>query len=239
MFVDPDTLAHDLDRLEGIEKGTIRLVSQALYEFRETAQDIFRTERDLPGDIGEDITREALDRLGVSKIDVRLFGKVDYKRARYVFNRDYAVRQALFIDSKAEKISGQRTLTIQMAQTSMCIRQIRQGKPVEMVGSLPAVINSETGIGKLLTTTVFVKYNYEALPDENRLFNIVAAVIPNGMLQDRYNPSAHDTIWLVGRNAPSRGERFRVRLAFNRLKRKANWRVQTIPMPPQPLQWAD
>lgn len=235
MFVDPDTLS--LDTLEAIEKATIRLVTQALYEFRETAQEIFRRERDLPGDIGEDITREALDRIGVSKIDVRLFGKIDYKRARYIFNRDYAVRQALFVDSKAEKIEGQDTVTIQVAQTSMLIRHVRQRKKVEVPGKLPTVINTE--IGKLLTTTVFVKYNYEALPEENKLLNVTVAVLPNGMLQDRYNPTALDTIWRAGRDAPTRGEKFRVRLVFDSLKQKANWRVQVIPMLPQPFTWDD
>lgn len=235
MFVDPDTLSSDT--LEGIEKGTMRLATQALYEFRETAQEIFRREKDLPGDIGEDITREALDRIGVSKIDVRLFGKVDYKRARYVFNRDYAVRQALFIDSKAEKIAGQSTVTIQVAQTSMYIRQIRRRREVMVPGKLPPIINTE--IGKFLTTTIFVKYNYEVLPEENRLVNILVAALPNGMLQDRYNPTALDTIWRAGRDAPTRGEKFRVRLVFDLLKKKTNWRVQLIPMPPQPFEWAD
>jgi hypothetical protein len=237
MFLDPNTLSSNLDRLEGIEKGTIRLVSQALHDFRDTALEIFRREKDLPGDIGEDITREALDRIGVSRIDVRLFGKVDYKRARYVFNRDYAVRQALFVDSKAEKIEGEATVTIQVAQTSMRIRHIRGGKAMDVAGGLPTVISVETG--KLLTTTVFVKYNYKALPDENRLVNIIAAIVPNGMLQERYNPDANETIWRAGRNAPTRGEKFRVRLVFDQLKRKTRWRVQTIPMSPKPFQWEE
>lgn len=54
------------------------------------------------------------------------------------------------------------------------------------------------------------------------------AVIPNGLLQDTYNPSAGVSIWLAGRNAPSLGEDFRVRLAFAKLREKAAWRVQTI-----------
>lgn len=110
VFTDPDDLADDLNLLEGIEKGSLRLVTQAVYDFRATAAEIFRREKDLAADIGEDITREALDRMGVSKIEVRLFGKMDYKRARYVFNRDYAIRQALFVDSKAEKEGATATL---------------------------------------------------------------------------------------------------------------------------------
>lgn len=237
MFIDPDSLAQDLDRLEGIEKASVRLVTQALADFRGTAAEIFRREKDLAADIGEDITREALDRIGVSKIDVRLFGKIDYKRARYVFNKEYAVRQALFIDSKAEKLEGQATATLQTAQTSMKIRHIRSRKEVDVPGKLPTVVQTEAG--KCLITTIFVKYNYKELKEENKLVSITVAALPNGMLQDRYNPNPLDTIWRAGRDAPTRGEAFRVRLVFELLKSKANWRVQKIPMFPEPLVWDD
>ena len=64
-----------------------------------------------------------MDRMGTSVIPVRLFGKIDYKRARYVFHPEHSIRQALFVDSKAEKTEGARTITIQTAQTSMRIKQ--------------------------------------------------------------------------------------------------------------------
>jgi hypothetical protein len=219
MLIDPDDLAQDLDRLEAIEK----------------AIDIFQHERDLVQDIGEDLTREALDRMGVSKIDERLFGKTDYKRARYVFHPDYAMRQALFVDSKAEKVEGQRTATLQTTQTSLRIRQIRAGQPTDEPGKLPQVW--QTAKGKYLTTTIFVKYNYRETDEEYRLDNIVICALPNRMLQDRYNPTATDTIRLAGRNAPTLGEDFRVRLAFGLLKSKCAWRVQRILLPPEPFVW--
>lgn len=237
MFTDPEDLADNQDLLEGIEKGSLRLVVQALYDFRDTAAEIFKREKDLAADIGEDITREALDRIGMSKIDVRLFGKIDYKRARYAFNRDYAIRQALFVDSKAEKVEGQATATLQTAQVSMHIRHIRQKHEVDVPGKLPVAVSTERG--KLLTTTLFVKYNYEALRTENKLRTVTIAALPNGMLQERYNPTAQDTIWRAGRNAPSRGEAFRVRLVFDLLKEKMKWRVQHIPMSPNPFAWDD
>lgn len=84
MLINPLELQNDPDRLEEIEKSSLRLVAQALYNYRATAIEIFREESDQVADIGEDITREALDRLGTSGIDQRLCGKVDYKRARYV-----------------------------------------------------------------------------------------------------------------------------------------------------------
>lgn len=81
MLIDPRSLGADLGRLEEIEKASLRMVVQAIYDYRESAAEIFREDSDLVADIGEDITREALDRMGMSKIDQRLFGKIDYKQA--------------------------------------------------------------------------------------------------------------------------------------------------------------
>jgi hypothetical protein len=238
MLIDPQSLENNIVRLEEIEKASVRLVTQAVLDFRETAALIFQNEKDKVADIGEDITREALDRLGVSHIDERLFGKIDYKRARYVFHPEYAIRQALFVDSKAEKITDQTTATIQTAQTSLRIRHIRSRLPTDEEGKLPRIIN--TRAGSYLTTTIIVKYGYEELPgNENRLAAITVAGLPNGILQEVYNPTAIDTIWRSGRNAPTRGEPFRVRLVFDLLKNKSRWRVQTIPMAPAIFTWDD
>ena len=197
MTLDPRTVKNSLETLESIEKATLRLVVQAIYDFRNQASEMFAQEHDLVADIGEDITREAVDRLGMSIIPVRLFGKMDYKRARYMFLPQFAVRQALFIDSKAEAVSGQGTATIQTAQTSMKIRQNRSGAIVEEAGKLPTIIEKEGQ--DLLTTTVFVKYNYrEILKTEKTLESISLLCLPNGLLQERYNPNANDTIWLDG-----------------------------------------
>lgn len=235
--MEPEKL--DLDTIENIEKASIRMVTQAIYDFRSEAVKIFAEETDLQADIGEDITREALDLMGMSKIAVRLFGKIDYKRARYVFHPDYAVRQALFVDSKAEKISGQGTATIQMSQTSMMVKQIKSGQPISEQGKMPCVLS--TPKGKCLVTTIFVKYNYEELQNRKaRLDSITIACLPNGMLQERYNPTHKDGIWLVGRHAPSRGEEFRVRISFKKLQSKQRWRVQNIVLyPHESFDWSD
>lgn len=174
----------------------------------------------------------------MSSIDERLFGKIDYKRARYVFHPEYAVRQALFVDSKAEKVADRQTATLQTAQTSLRIRFNSGGRSTDEEGKLPCVV--ETRNAKYLATTIFVKYSYEErTPTDYRLASIIVATLPNGMLQDIYNSSASDTIWRVGRHAPTRGEAFRVRLVFSLLKRKTNWRVQTIPMSPESFNWED
>jgi len=221
MFTNPENLT--LNQIEEIERASARLVTQAIFEFRDIAADIFRRESDLPQDVAEDVTREALDRLGVSKMDQRLYGKIDYKRARYVFHPEYAVRQALLVDSKAEK-GDAATATIQTGQTSMRIRHVRSSAPVDVPGDL------ERAISNILTTTIFVKYLYEDSP-QTLLRMITIAALPSGYLQEIYNPTAEDTIWRAGRNAPSLGEAFRVRLVFARLKQKMRWRVQTIPVP--------
>jgi hypothetical protein len=67
MFLDPNTLAENLDLIEAIEKGSTRFVTQAIELFREHAIDIFASESDLQADIGEDITAEALDSVGMSR----------------------------------------------------------------------------------------------------------------------------------------------------------------------------
>lgn len=237
MLLDPQQLRDDLNRLEEIEKASLRLVVQAVYDYRNTAVEIFREESDLVADIGEDITREALDKMGAAKIDQRLFGKIDYKRARYLFHPNYALRQALFVDSKAEKVSGQETATLQTSQFSMTVRQIRAEKQIEVAGSLPKILSIRDT--DYITTTIFVKYNYEESDKHNELKSITIAAVPNGLLQAKYNPSFQDTIWIAGRNAPSRGEIFRVRLSFSRLAAKAAWRVQKIPISPNNFTWND
>ena len=237
MLLDPTQLLDDLDRLEEIEKASLRLVVQAIYDYRDTAIEIFHEESDLVADIGEDITREALDKMGVARIDQRLFGKIDYKRARYLFHPDYAIRQALFVDSKAEKISGQGTATLQTSQLSMMVRQVRAEEDIEVKGSLPKILTIRDT--SYITTTIFVKYNYDEIKHRNELKSITIAAVPNGLLQERYNPSSQDTIWIAGRNAPSRGEAFRVRLSFSRLKAKANWRIQKISVSPGNFVWSN
>ncbi len=235
MLIDPNQLKENLERLEEIEKASLRLVVQAIYDYRDVAVEIFREESDLVADIGEDITREALDRMGMAKINQRLFGTIDYKRARYLFHPEYAIKQALFVDSKAEKISGQRTATLQTSQFSMDVHHKRADKIREVSGTLPKMLSIRDN--DYITTTIFVKYNYEEISQSNELHSITVAAVPNGFLQKMYNPSADDGIWLAGRNAPTRGEAFRVRLAFSKLKEKSNWRVQFIPTTPDQFVW--
>lgn len=237
MLISPYDLQDNPERLEEIEKSSLRLVVQALCDYRSTAQEIFREESDQVADIGEDITREALDRLGMSRIDQRLFGKVDYKRARYLFHPEYAIKQALFVDSKAEKVSGQGTATLQTSQLSMTVKQIRSGQEISIPGKLPQILTLRSE--PYITTTLFVKYNYQEGEAGNSLTSITVAALPNGMLQEKYNPTSQDTIWLAGRNAPTLGEEFRVRLNFARLKGKSSWRVQKIPMPPNVFEWIE
>lgn len=90
---------------------------------------------------------------------------------------------------------------------------------------------------EFLSTTIFVKYNYEEINGNDMLVDIIITALPNGLLQNRYNPNSTDTIFLAGRNASSRDEDFRVRIGFKKLKEKCNWRVQTIPLYPEDFIW--
>jgi len=112
---EPDTLS--LDELELIGKLTLRWIFQAVLDFGMEAREIFHKSPDSVKDIAEDITRELLDRLSDFNVQKRVYRTVDYKKARYTILPEETVRQALFIDSKAEKEN--RSATVQMSQTSL------------------------------------------------------------------------------------------------------------------------
>ena len=217
-----------LDQLEGLEQTVMEMVLQALTDYRVHAETIFREETDLPQDIDEDVTREALEAMGISGISERLYGKVDYKKAIYVFLPN-PQPVALMLDAKAEKANGDRTATIQMSQTSMSVRMRRSGASIEESGKLGQVISRNHR--RLRVVTVIAKYVYIERGQSQQLQRIIVACIPNGALQERYNPSIDDTIWLAGRDAPTRGEDFRVRLSYAKLRKKAAWRVREIDVP--------
>ncbi len=103
---------------------------------------------------------------------------------------DQTIRQALFVDSKAEKEN--RTATIQMSQSSMLIRQRRGGNEVEESGALPKI--SEYAGRQYLTSTVLLHFMYVDAGKDHHLQEVTLAAVPNGLLQDRYNPHANDTI---------------------------------------------
>ena len=219
---DPGELTSD--EIEAIEKQSLRCLYVSAYDFGFDAFDIFAQSSDDPKDIAEDITREMLDRFGGYQVQQRILGNVDYRKARYVILPEFAVRQALFVDSKAEK--DDNSATMQMSQLSLVVRQVRSGEQIEERGHLPVV--SVHGGLSFITTTLLAHYNYEDQNGRYNLMQFTLAAVPNGLLQDRYNLASHDTIWLAGRNAPTLGEEFRVRLSFSRLKLKAAWRVQRI-----------
>ncbi len=217
----------NLSEIERIDETALALVVQALRDYLTQAQTIFREEVDRPQDIAEDITSEAIEEMGVSSIHERLYGNVDYKKAIYVFLPS-PHRVALMVDSKAEKSIDDRTVTIQMSQTSMSVRMKRGSEDVDQPGKLNYEIDREGE--KYHVATVIVKYSYEVNDDTRRLLKIIITCIPNGKLQNVYNPDSTESFWRAGRNAPTRGEDFRVRVNFADLRQKASWRVVELPL---------
>ncbi len=211
-------------RVERLERAVLSMVVQALTDYKEQAATIFREETDEPQDIAEDITREAVDSMGLSEIHERLYGKVDFKKAIYTFTPEVAP-VALMLDAKAEK-GDYRTATIQMSQTSMEVRMHRGGSVIHAPGRLERVIYR--GGHELLVVTVIAKFIYSELEGGRRLDQIIVACVPNGLLQSEYNRDADTTIWLAGRDAPTLGEDFRVRVSYEKLRDKATWRVHDI-----------
>lgn len=211
-------------QVEEIERLSMQWLYQAVRDFGMEAYRVFHNSPDDVKDVAEDVTREILDRLPGFNLQHRVYGTVDYKKARYIVLTNEIIRQALFVDSKAEQTNSSATL--QLSQTSMSIRQNRSGETVDIPGLLQPVSVFD-GL-QFLTTTLFIHYRYSALNSSYCLHECTLCALPNGLLQNTYNPSALDTIWIAGRNAPSLGEDFRVRLSFARLKAKAGWRVQRI-----------
>lgn len=217
-----------LEKVERLEQVVMSMFVQAITDYRKDAVTIFQEETDSPQDIAEDVTREAIKSMGVPGIRDRLYGKVDVKKPIYVFLPEPKM-VALMLDAKAEKKNGDRTATIQMSQTSMHVRMRRANKEVDEPGKLEKTIK-RTG-RTYQVVTVIAKYVYEKIGKSQQLHSIIVACIPNGVLQDKYNPTSSDTIWLAGRNAPTLGEDFRVRLSYKKLRDKAMWRVQEIDLP--------
>ena len=215
------------DELERVEQTALSMVVQALTDYRDPAATIFREETDRPQDIAEDVTREAIESMGFSGLRDRLYGKVDVKKAIYVF-LPKAQPVALMLDAKAEKYNGNRTATIQMSQTSMRVKMRRAGKIIDEPGKLQMEIRR--GERLFYVVTMIAKFVYEEHDSSHRLRQIIVACIPNGRLRQKYNPDPDDTIWLAGRNAPTLDEDFRVRLSYARLLDKAKWRVQQVPV---------
>ena len=228
------------DWIEQIEMTAFAMVVRALKDHMFNAVRIFREENDKPQDIAEDVTRKALDEMNLPKINIRLYGKVDIKKAIYVFlpheiptapsylmpvDPPDAIPVALMLDAKAEK-ADETTVTIQMAQTSMHVKMMHGGKLVDKKGLLEATMGQEGRI--LQTVAIIVKYIYSERESGFALKKIIAICIPNGRLQEKYNPDAKHTIWGPGRDAPTRGEEFRVRVKLRELKKITPWRVYEI-----------
>jgi hypothetical protein len=202
----------------------MRSLFQAAVDFGFDAYDYFYQSSDEVQNIAEDISREMMDKIGGYRIDERILGNVDYRKARYVILPDLQVRQALFVESKAEKDATSATL--QMSETSMVVNQDRAGQVHNVAGLIPKIAMPR-GLAHL-TTTLVAHFHYEDHESNHILKTLTMAALPNGRLQQKYNPDTDDTIWKAGRNAPKLGETFRVRLAFDRLETKSAWRVQRI-----------
>lgn len=242
----PRSFEDDLESLEELERATLRLIAESMYlqldeisaEFSKAggtfADGVVSLSQDPTGGasitdrydyLGEDLTRLALDTVGVSRVPgARLFGAIDYKAPRYVFLPDFAVEQALLVDSKAEKGSAS-SARLQITQTSMEVRQMIRGEPFRMQGLVDKVWESPPHT--YITNTALVKYCYRTDPAP-ALDQIIVAAIPHGFLQEHYNPDERDGIWLVGPSAPTRDEKFRTRLGFSLLEKKSPWRVQRM-----------
>ena len=150
------------DEIELIERTAFEMIVQALTDYRETAALVFREEVDQAQDIAEDVMREAMEAMGLSGFQERLYGKVDFKKAVYTFIPE-ARPVALMLDAKAEKGNG--SATIQMSQTSMLVQYVnnKTGEIESEPGRLSQEIKRD---GRALhTVSVIAKYVYDTDTD--------------------------------------------------------------------------
>jgi hypothetical protein len=222
----------DTERLEEIEQGSVQIVAEAINGYSEKISNAFDSSSDFHQYLHEDpndeienkaeaLTEAALDQLGIVDTDPSLMTSIDHKRTRYVGGADFVAKQLLLVDSKAEKDDNRRS-RMQLTQTSMDVRQMRWGEEQDKEGDLPEIVNN---CGEdILTTTILVKYVYEeAESGENSIDEVIIAGVPNGLLQDEYNPNVDDNIWDAGPN--DREQNFRTRLNFERLENENPLRV--------------
>jgi hypothetical protein len=221
-LIDPDDLTDA--QIEQVEKLSARFVYQSILDFIDEAKYIFANSPDDQTEIAEDVTREALGRYPGFPLPERIFGTMDFKRAGYIYLPDFITRQALLVDSKAEKTRN--VARIQTSQTSLPIRQVRAGVAIDLPGGLGQVMTLHER--RFLVNTIFLHYHYKDSEQGKQLLHVTTAALPNGRLANTYVPNVNNTIWVAGPNAPTLGEVFRTRLSFSRLRNKAAWRVQHI-----------
>lgn len=225
MITPPENLTRT--QVERVEKQTLRWIVQALLDYSDEVWVEFRDSPDDADGVAEDVTEESRNRLaGFTLERRRLYGTVDYRRARYSVHDDLVTRQALFVDSKAEKSASASRM--QINQTSMRVLFARgDGTVVDVPGQLEKVTSLADG-STYLTSTVLVHYHYTEKDGLRRLHGIKVAVVPNGLLETDYVVDAKNTIWRAGPDSPKRGEALRTRLSYDRLKAARPWGVQEI-----------
>lgn len=168
------------DLVEQIEKATLRTVFHALADSLDEASSAFAKCQGVDPDVlAEELLRAALDRVGMPFNYAALPGRVDYKKARWFFHPDFAVRQALMVDAKAEKT--ELNFSIQSGQTSMRVRfcsektkkAVKDSDGKFYRGKLPWVIGEHADPSALLTTTIVAKFMYaqEGGPANTNLYS--------------------------------------------------------------------
>jgi len=222
------------DEVELIEKISLRLVVQAIVTFGSQAWLEFRDSPDKEQDIAQDIVRDALDEMAGFSRRQRVLGTVDYRRSRWLPTPFGLMPQALCVDAKASQEAYR--VNLQLSQISM--RPVywdkSSGRAVVREPGVPASYLFTFADGQTraaISTTIFVQMVYQApskTSGERRLTEALIVAIPNGKLEQRYAPSAQDTIWRAGKHSPGRGEEPRTRISIDALKKKALWRVQRI-----------
>jgi hypothetical protein len=226
-----------LDQVELLEKQTLRTLVQTMQDHSREAKEIFdNTEAVSDAEVivmAEDLVRYALQAAECFPIHKRFAGFIDYKQVRWVSTPFGLFPQVLLVDAKASTENNRETL--QQSQLSMDAEFHSNTKVVRLAAGVPPhhELKMRGGMASpAITTSTFIHFFYEKLkaekPPYRNLRSIYLLALPHQSLKPRYNPDPERTFYGQGKHSPSRGERARIRVYFQRLRRMCPWRLQEL-----------
>jgi hypothetical protein len=229
------------DQHELVEKQTLRTLVQAMQDYSKEGRQLFEytpaTSETEVIVLAEDIVQYALEVAECYPINRRFAGFIDYKRVRWLPTPFGLLPQALLVDAKASTENNRSSLQRSQLPMDADFRAKMGGSEVEIhlaAGFDPHLPVAADAAGELaaVTTTALIHFHHRALSKEGprfrELLSIFIMLVPHARLKPKYNPSAANTFFGRGKDAPTLGEDPRIRIYFSRLRQACPWRLQEL-----------
>jgi len=237
-----------IDFIEGLERQTLRQLTQSIQELSMYFKDMFDT-TPIPYGVSrtahlarltEHLVRRAVDRAAIQPLDDYYEGDFDSRRVRWCPTSWGTVAQDLRVDAKAEsersrirpsasQFSMRAEIAVTSSQTGL-LRTVTQDRIVvphillsTQLGTTGGPPSDESEAVAAITTVIFIALYYRST-----LRSIVLVASPHADLQNRYNPdAATNHIWAAG-PAPDDPRGTRINLKKLRANPFSAWRVQEL-----------